>query len=233
MNVCLGHVQDLFFEYISTTDEFPVVFRFALIRTLNKLLNVQNDLITRWYVKDGEEFYHDDEAANDSTFVEGATECPFDASHISEGADSKDSSMRSGSTYTDPDRERKSGSSSDRMQRQDKSASSNHRTSRKSSRLDLKDVTPSALDGSPTQTNLEIPLHPAQATAKETPEPRSPTTQTKPSRDQNATPRGPIMGPPTGIPYSGLPGTNAATFETKIWSASDAKQKKSPRLPRF
>ncbi|THC87978.1 hypothetical protein EYZ11_012578 [Aspergillus tanneri] len=56
MNVCLGYVQDLFFETISCHPEMTIQFRLSLIRSMNKMLCIQNDLISRYYIRDGQEF---------------------------------------------------------------------------------------------------------------------------------------------------------------------------------
>lgn len=74
MNVCLGYLQDLFFETISNHPDMTVQFRLSLIRSLNKMLCIQNDLISRYYVRDGQEFtetgttpeHHDDANSKES-----------------------------------------------------------------------------------------------------------------------------------------------------------------------
>ncbi|RJE22088.1 hypothetical protein PHISCL_05594 [Aspergillus sclerotialis] len=56
MNACLGYLQQLLLETISENEEMPITFKFALIRSISKILCVQNDLIAKGRVRDGEEF---------------------------------------------------------------------------------------------------------------------------------------------------------------------------------
>ncbi|RAL00016.1 uncharacterized protein BO80DRAFT_112188 [Aspergillus ibericus CBS 121593] len=59
MNTCLGYVKELAYETISVHPEMSVPFKFALIRSLNKILTIQNDLISRCYIREGQEFAQD------------------------------------------------------------------------------------------------------------------------------------------------------------------------------
>ncbi|PYI03965.1 hypothetical protein BO78DRAFT_399333, partial [Aspergillus sclerotiicarbonarius CBS 121057] len=59
MNTCLGYVKELAYETISLHPEMSVPFKFALIRSLNKILTIQNDLISRCYIREGQEFTND------------------------------------------------------------------------------------------------------------------------------------------------------------------------------
>ncbi|PWY66724.1 hypothetical protein BO70DRAFT_345649 [Aspergillus heteromorphus CBS 117.55] len=56
MNTCLGFVNQLAIETISLQPDMSITYKFALIRTLNKILCIQNDLISRCYTREGEEF---------------------------------------------------------------------------------------------------------------------------------------------------------------------------------
>ncbi|PYH91148.1 hypothetical protein BO71DRAFT_401603 [Aspergillus ellipticus CBS 707.79] len=56
MNTCLGTVNQLAIETISLQPDLSITFKFALIRTINKILCIQNDLISRCYIREGEEF---------------------------------------------------------------------------------------------------------------------------------------------------------------------------------
>lgn len=230
MNVCLGHVQDLIFEFISTNEEYPVDFRFALIRTVNKLLNVQNDLITRWYVRDGEEFYQDDEQSNDSTFIEGATECPFDASEISDEKTSNDTS--NGSVSSKSEKERKHLSYLQGLNGANLSAKLN-RLPKQRSLQGLNEEEPPATIPETSKRRPSSGVCPfSPPFTNDSSDSRSssrPSSRPSSSRDPNGSSRcpAPIAIPPPGVPYSGLPGATAGSFETKIWSANDAKQKKT------
>ncbi|KAE8353730.1 Protoglobin-domain-containing protein [Aspergillus coremiiformis] len=56
MNACLGYLKDLLIENISTHPDMTVTFKFALIRSLSKVLCIQNDLISRSYMNEGQEY---------------------------------------------------------------------------------------------------------------------------------------------------------------------------------
>ncbi|KAI5304673.1 hypothetical protein KEM56_006143 [Ascosphaera pollenicola] len=229
MNVCLGHVQDLIFEFISTNEDYPVEFRFALIRTVNKLLNVQNDLITRWYVKDGEEFYHDDEDRNDITFMENATECPFDASELSEDKTSNNSSIHTSSISSKSEKERKHLSYLQGLNGANLSTQV-HQLPKQRSLHNFKEDEPSkpaSISSKPRPSSGACPFSaPSASDSSDSP----PPSRSSSSREPNNALRCPApIGIPSssGVPYSGLPGATAGNFETKIWSANDSKHKKT------
>lgn len=56
MNACLGYLKELLLETISENEDMPITFKFSLIRSISKILCVQNDLIAKGRVRDGEEF---------------------------------------------------------------------------------------------------------------------------------------------------------------------------------
>ncbi|KAB8213232.1 Protoglobin-domain-containing protein [Aspergillus novoparasiticus] len=63
MNACLGYVKQLLFEIISLRPEMSVKFKFALIRSMSKVFCIQNDLISKCYINEGQEFA--EEASNE------------------------------------------------------------------------------------------------------------------------------------------------------------------------
>ncbi|OGM50517.1 hypothetical protein ABOM_000949 [Aspergillus bombycis] len=65
MNACLGYVKQLLFETISLHPEMTVKFKFALIRSMSKVFCIQNDLISKCYINEGQEFA--EEASNTTT----------------------------------------------------------------------------------------------------------------------------------------------------------------------
>ncbi|EAW15279.1 protoglobin family protein [Aspergillus clavatus NRRL 1] len=56
MNACLGYLKELLLETIFLHEEMTVAFKFALVRSLSKILCIQNDLIARCHIRDGEEY---------------------------------------------------------------------------------------------------------------------------------------------------------------------------------
>ncbi|RAH45616.1 protoglobin family protein, partial [Aspergillus brunneoviolaceus CBS 621.78] len=56
MNACLRYVEDALIEWISLHPEMTVRFKFALIRALNKIMCIQNDLISKCYIPAGQEY---------------------------------------------------------------------------------------------------------------------------------------------------------------------------------
>ncbi|RAL07285.1 protoglobin family protein [Aspergillus homomorphus CBS 101889] len=64
MNACLRYVEDLLIEWISLHPEMTVRFKFALIRSLNKIMCIQNDLISKCYIPAGQEYEENDDDAS-------------------------------------------------------------------------------------------------------------------------------------------------------------------------
>lgn len=68
MGVCLGYIQDLFTEALLSHPTLSIRRKTAIIRAISKIIWIQNDLIARWRIRDGEEFademsnYLDDES---------------------------------------------------------------------------------------------------------------------------------------------------------------------------
>ncbi|OJJ60149.1 hypothetical protein ASPSYDRAFT_149984 [Aspergillus sydowii CBS 593.65] len=56
MGVCLGYIQDLFTEALLSHPTLSTSRKTAMIRAISKIIWIQNDLIARWRIRDGEEF---------------------------------------------------------------------------------------------------------------------------------------------------------------------------------
>ncbi|KAF9886796.1 hypothetical protein FE257_011043 [Aspergillus nanangensis] len=56
MNACLGYLKELLLETISLSPDMSVPFKFAFIRSLSKILCIQNDLIAKCHIRDGDEY---------------------------------------------------------------------------------------------------------------------------------------------------------------------------------
>lgn len=102
IGVTLGVIQDILNEAILSHPRLPMPRKIAFVKALGKVIWIQNDLFTRWYVHDGEEFTDGmdfgvvekegflhgkkvlDETAEASssspTANGGASACPFSAS---------------------------------------------------------------------------------------------------------------------------------------------------------
>lgn len=56
IGVCLGYIQDIFTEALLSHPQLGMQRKIALVRAINKLIWMQNDLFAKWYVRDGAEF---------------------------------------------------------------------------------------------------------------------------------------------------------------------------------
>lgn len=87
MNACLGYLKELILETISLNPDMSVSFKFAFIRSLSKILCIQNDLIAKCHIRDGDEYLNeppttaDDQPKDDKpTAAETETPSPPDVS---------------------------------------------------------------------------------------------------------------------------------------------------------
>lgn len=69
IGACMGYIQDIFIEALMMHPQLSFRRRLALLRAVNKLLWIQNDLFAKWRVRDGEEF-----ADQMSTYSHGSRE---------------------------------------------------------------------------------------------------------------------------------------------------------------
>ncbi|KAL4871592.1 hypothetical protein BDV12DRAFT_194354 [Aspergillus spectabilis] len=56
MGACLGYIQDLFTEALMSHPTLSIRRKTAIIRAISKIIWIQNDLIARWRIRDGEEY---------------------------------------------------------------------------------------------------------------------------------------------------------------------------------
>ncbi|GES63776.1 hypothetical protein AFGD_004294 [Aspergillus terreus] len=56
MNACIGYLKQMLLETISLHPDMSIQFKFAFIRSVSKILCVQNDLIARCYIPEDQEF---------------------------------------------------------------------------------------------------------------------------------------------------------------------------------
>lgn len=56
MNACVGYMQDIFVEALLSHPQLSLRRKIALVRAVNKILWIQNDLFAKWRVRDGEEY---------------------------------------------------------------------------------------------------------------------------------------------------------------------------------
>jgi len=59
INACIGYIQDIFIEALMSHPQLSLRRKIALVRAVNKIIMIQNDLFARHRVRDGEE--HSDE----------------------------------------------------------------------------------------------------------------------------------------------------------------------------
>ncbi|KAJ5897492.1 hypothetical protein N7504_007780 [Penicillium tannophilum] len=56
LGACLGYVQDIFTEALMCHPQLSNRRKLGLIRAINKIIWIQNDLFAKWHLRDGEEF---------------------------------------------------------------------------------------------------------------------------------------------------------------------------------
>ncbi|KAF4980366.1 hypothetical protein FZEAL_3596 [Fusarium zealandicum] len=56
LGVCLGFIQDIMTEAILSHPRLHIQRKTALVKALNKVIWIQNDLMAKWHVKDGAEY---------------------------------------------------------------------------------------------------------------------------------------------------------------------------------
>ncbi|KKK22756.1 hypothetical protein P175DRAFT_0492865 [Aspergillus ochraceoroseus IBT 24754] len=56
MGACLGYIQDVFTEALLSHPTLSITRKTALIRAISKIIWIQNDLIAKWRIRDGEEY---------------------------------------------------------------------------------------------------------------------------------------------------------------------------------
>ena len=56
LGACLGYIQDIFLEALMSHPQLSMRRKLALVRAINKIIWIQNDLFAKWHLRDGEEF---------------------------------------------------------------------------------------------------------------------------------------------------------------------------------
>ncbi|PYH43277.1 protoglobin family protein [Aspergillus saccharolyticus JOP 1030-1] len=56
MGACLGFIQDIFTEALMSHPHLSLPRKTALVRAIGKIIWIQNDLVARWRIRDGEEY---------------------------------------------------------------------------------------------------------------------------------------------------------------------------------
>lgn len=56
LGVCLGFIQDIMTEAILSHPRLHIQRKTALVKALNKVIWIQNDLMAKWHVKERDEF---------------------------------------------------------------------------------------------------------------------------------------------------------------------------------
>ncbi|EPS27858.1 hypothetical protein PDE_02802 [Penicillium oxalicum 114-2] len=56
INACVGYIQDIFIEALLSHPRIALPQKIALVRAVNKILWIQNDLFAKWRLRDGEEY---------------------------------------------------------------------------------------------------------------------------------------------------------------------------------
>jgi hypothetical protein len=69
INVCIAYIQDIFIEALMSHPQLSLRRKIALIRAINKIIMIQNDLFARHRIRDGEEYA--DEMSEYSFSTEG------------------------------------------------------------------------------------------------------------------------------------------------------------------
>ncbi|AEO65506.1 uncharacterized protein THITE_2154078 [Thermothielavioides terrestris NRRL 8126] len=65
----LAIIQDVLGEAILSHPRLPLARKAAILKAVGKVLWIQNDLFAKWYVRDGEEFFADDDAGGPAAGV--------------------------------------------------------------------------------------------------------------------------------------------------------------------
>ncbi|EME40875.1 hypothetical protein DOTSEDRAFT_65494 [Dothistroma septosporum NZE10] len=64
LGACLGYIQDAMMESILSHPKLHLTRKIAIVKAINKVIWIQNDLLARWHVRDGDE-YMDEENEED------------------------------------------------------------------------------------------------------------------------------------------------------------------------
>ncbi|PYH40224.1 protoglobin family protein [Aspergillus saccharolyticus JOP 1030-1] len=81
IGACLGYIQDIILEAVFGHPQLTLAFKMALVKALNKVIWIQNDLFARWQVRDGEEFRDEPETTAHETAHKTAHETAHKEPH--------------------------------------------------------------------------------------------------------------------------------------------------------
>ena len=56
LGICLGFIQDILTEAILSHPRLSLNRKIALVKAIGKVIWIQNDLMAKWHVRDGDEF---------------------------------------------------------------------------------------------------------------------------------------------------------------------------------
>lgn len=71
IGACLGFIQDVMFEAILSHPRLRLEMKIAMVKSLTKVLWIQNDLFAKWYVRDGEEFDQEEPEFEQEGYLHG------------------------------------------------------------------------------------------------------------------------------------------------------------------
>lgn len=71
LGVCLAYIQDIWIEAMLSHPHLSLRRKIALVRAVNKILWIQNDLFARYHSSDGEEFADEMSLFSDANDQEG------------------------------------------------------------------------------------------------------------------------------------------------------------------
>jgi hypothetical protein len=61
LGICLGFIQDLLTEAILSHPKLGLQRKIALVKAIGKVIWIQNDLMAKWHIEDGEDFKRNDQ----------------------------------------------------------------------------------------------------------------------------------------------------------------------------
>ena len=56
LGACLAFIQDILMEAILSHPRLPMPRKLALVKAISKVIWIQNDLMAKWHIHDGDEF---------------------------------------------------------------------------------------------------------------------------------------------------------------------------------
>lgn len=77
LGASLGHIQDSMTEFILSHPQLDLTRKIALVRAIGKVIWIQNDLLAKWHIQDGQEYFEGAECDNsqEKTFEPEGPKC--------------------------------------------------------------------------------------------------------------------------------------------------------------